>query len=144
MKQFFRELSDEISPNQRTNTSSLPIGTQTVYENSGPIERANSQLLAAPLLLSTPDPPHASVAFAVPFPRPIKIEDISQPEVVVSDNQSVKDGGWAGLKMFANALNEGVGVFGPLKQAVDALVSSISTFEVSSVFCMLLSALEFY
>ncbi|QRV99319.1 Notchless protein [Ceratobasidium sp. AG-Ba] len=41
-------------------------------------------------------------------------------------------GGWTGLKGFATALNKSVNVFGPLKEAMDMLVSLIGTFEAAA------------
>ncbi|KAG9090853.1 hypothetical protein FS749_000247, partial [Ceratobasidium sp. UAMH 11750] len=46
--------------------------------------------------------------------------------------QSTEREGWAGLKTFADLLSKGASMCGPLKQAVDGVLTSVETFEVAA------------
>ncbi|KAG9078884.1 hypothetical protein FS749_009061, partial [Ceratobasidium sp. UAMH 11750] len=54
------------------------------------------------------------------------------PPAAPATNQNAKHEGWAELKAFAGLLTKGAGMFGPLKQAVDGILTSVETFEVAA------------
>ncbi|KAG8729977.1 hypothetical protein FRC10_003260, partial [Ceratobasidium sp. 414] len=43
--------------------------------------------------------------------------------------ENPKSEGWVELRTFASLLNKGASVFGPLKQAVDGILTCVETFE---------------
>ncbi|KAG8707426.1 hypothetical protein FRC09_001830 [Ceratobasidium sp. 395] len=128
---FIHNLFYNPRPNQQASASpplmTVPQAINTDSENS--MQGATPAPAApAPARPSPSHPPHISSALAAPTIR-AEIAVDSQPAVSAVADQSTEHQGWTGLWSCVRVLNKRAGMFGPLKQVTEALVSFIHTFE---------------
>ncbi|KAG8777493.1 hypothetical protein FRC12_000360 [Ceratobasidium sp. 428] len=130
-KQAIHNLFNNPRPNQQASAppplTTVPQAINTDSESS--MQGATPVPAApAPAKPSPSHPPHIFSALAAPTIRADIAVD-SQPAVSAVVDQSAEHQGWTGLWSCVRVLDKRAGMFGPLKQATETLVSFIHTFE---------------
>ncbi|QRV95027.1 Notchless protein [Ceratobasidium sp. AG-Ba] len=139
VRRFLREVfSDE------RNEQDIPVASRSVtlpeLPNSGPnlVGSRSVPPSSAPLpsILSLPSTstlpstlPRTTSSTAVDL-QTATARSVQPTGTSVNDRNEYQ--GWTGLSLFAKALNNTTGIFGPLKQAADILVSLIGTYETTA------------
>ncbi|KAG8780543.1 hypothetical protein FRC12_022873 [Ceratobasidium sp. 428] len=126
---FVQNPFDNPRPSQQA-SAPPPLRTvpQAINTDSEASMQGATPVPAAPAMPSPFHPPSTSSALAAPT---IKAEMAvnSQPTASAIADQSAGHQGWTGLWSCVRVLSKHIGLFGPLKQATEVLVSFIHTFE---------------
>ncbi|QRV95206.1 WD repeat-containing protein [Ceratobasidium sp. AG-Ba] len=128
-KGFLRDLFNEGSSEQGTPPPSRPITPSRAAPGVAPrIGQSGAPIVP---LSSAPNHSNATLALPAPNPEPTIIQNASQQtNIPISENTKTEN--WSGLKLFARVLNKTPKAFGPLKHAVDVLVSFIDIYEATA------------
>ncbi|QRV95009.1 Notchless protein [Ceratobasidium sp. AG-Ba] len=143
LRRFFREVfnderneqdipvaSRSVTPPELPNSDPNLVGSRSVLPTSAPLPSSLSPP-STPTLPSTLLRTTSSTAVALQAPKDTTTARSVQL-TVTSVNERHEYQGWAGLSLFAKALNNTPGIFGPLKHTADILVSFIGTYETTA------------